>query len=83
MALRVDWSDEARAEVRRLDRLTAMRVFRGLLRFAGTGIGDVKELQGDLNGRCRLRVGDYRLFFSQSGEVLRIHSVKHRSEAYR
>jgi mRNA-degrading endonuclease RelE of RelBE toxin-antitoxin system len=60
-----------------------MRVFDGLLRFVRTGQGDVKELQGDLVGRLRLRVCDYRLIFSLSGETLRIHAVKHRSEAYR
>jgi mRNA-degrading endonuclease RelE of RelBE toxin-antitoxin system len=30
-----------------------------------------------------LRVGDYRVFFSLAGKTLRIHGVKHRSEAYR
>jgi mRNA-degrading endonuclease RelE of RelBE toxin-antitoxin system len=83
MALRIDWSEEARADIRGLDRPTAMRIFAGLLRFARTGRGNVKELQGDLAGRFRLRVGDYRVFLSLAGETLRIHGVKHRSEAYR
>ena len=43
MAFRIDWSDEARADVRLLDKPTAMRVFEGLLRFARTGEGDVKQ----------------------------------------
>jgi mRNA-degrading endonuclease RelE of RelBE toxin-antitoxin system len=82
VALRIDWSEGARADVRGLDKPIAMRVFDGL-RFVRTGQGDVKELQGDLVGRPRLRVGDYRLIFSLSGDTLRIHAVKHRSEAYR
>ncbi len=83
MALKIDWSEEARTDVRRLDRPTAMRIFESLLRFAGSGEGDVKQLQGEYAGKLRLRAGDYRIFFSQSGEVLRILAVKHRSEAYR
>ena len=39
--------------------------------------------QGDLADKCRLRIGDYRLLFSLSGETLRVHAVRHRSEAYR
>jgi hypothetical protein len=37
---RVDWLDEGKADVRGLDRPTAMRLFEGVLRFARTGSGD-------------------------------------------
>lgn len=83
MTYRIDWSEESRADVRRLDKPTAMRVFEVLLRFATSGEGDVKQLHGHLAGLWRLRIGDYRLFFTLSGDTLRIHSVRHRSEAYR
>jgi mRNA interferase RelE/StbE len=83
MALRVDWSDHARADVRCLDKPTAMRILDGLHRFLVTEHGDVKQLQGVDPPEFRLRLGDYRLRFSQHGDTLRIHSVKHRSEAYR
>ena len=83
MTFRIEWSEEARAAVRRLDKPTAMRVFEVLLRFARTGEGDIKQLPGALADKCRLRIGDYRLLFSLSGETLRVHGVKHRSEAYR
>jgi mRNA-degrading endonuclease RelE of RelBE toxin-antitoxin system len=83
VALKIDWSDEARADIRRLDRPTAMRVFEGILRFARTGQGDLKRLHGDLSGRLRLRIGDYRALLTRSSESLQVHAVKHRSEAYR
>jgi len=83
MVLNVEWSEEARADVRRLDRPAAQRVFDTLLRFARTGQGDIRHLKGSLAGRQRLRSGDYRLIISQSGDTLRIHSVRHRREAYR
>ena len=90
MPLDIEWSDEARADVRRLDKIIAQRIFTGLLRFARTGQGDIKQLQAVTGsyrekrlGRSPLRVGDYRVFVSQTGQTLRIHSVRHRREAYR
>ncbi|WP_394766741.1 type II toxin-antitoxin system RelE/ParE family toxin [uncultured Paludibaculum sp.] len=40
-------------------------------------------MQGKHAGTFRLRLGDYRVLFKPTGEVLRILHVKHRSEAYR
>jgi mRNA interferase RelE/StbE len=82
MALKIEWTDEARADIRAIDRPTAMRLFEGLHRYALTGQGDVKALQGKYAGKLRLRLGDYRLFFSAQGQILRILAIKHRSEAY-
>ena len=42
---RIQWLDEAKADVRRLDRTTAMRIFDGILQYARTGGGDVAPLQ--------------------------------------
>ncbi len=74
---------QARADVRRIDRETAMRILAALDRFARTSEGDIKKLQGD-SGELRLRVGDYRVRFNEEppGTIL-VHSVLHRSEAYR
>ena len=83
MAVHIDWTDEARADIRALDRETAMRIFEGLYRFAGTGEGEVKALQGKHAGKLRLRLGDYRLFFRPDEHLLRILAVKNRKDAYR
>jgi hypothetical protein len=40
------WSDAARADIRALDRATAMRLFDALSRYLASGEGDVKQLQG-------------------------------------
>ena len=73
----------ARADVRRIDRDTAMRILTSLHRFAQTGEGDVKKLQGD-SSELRLRIGDYRIRFTEEPpNTLYIHSVRHRSEVYR
>ncbi len=79
----IDWTPPARADVRRIDRTNAMRILTALHRFAETGEGDVKKLQGD-SEELRLRVGDYRVRFTEEPhETLIIHSVRHRSGAYR
>lgn len=80
---RIEWLAVAKADVRSLDRGTAMRVFEGVLRFARTGSGDVKALQGDMAGAFRLRVGDYRALFTLQQDTMQIFGVRHRSEAYR
>jgi mRNA interferase RelE/StbE len=80
---RIEWLDEATADVRALDQPTAMRLFEGILRFARTGAGDVNTLHGDLAGAFRLRLGDYRVLFTLEEEVMRIFGVRHRSKAYR
>ena len=80
---RIEWLDEAKADVRALDRPTAMRLFEGILRFAQTGSGDVNALHGDLAGAFRLRLGDYRVLFTLEEDAMRIFGVRHRSQAYR
>jgi len=80
---KIAWSERARSDIRRLDRDTAMRIFAALLRFAGSGEGDVKKLEG-ASDELRLRVGDYRVRFTVGPEdTLHIHSVRHRKDAYR
>jgi mRNA interferase RelE/StbE len=80
---RVEWLEDARADIRVVDRPTAMRIFDGVLRFAHSGAGDVNALHGDLAGAFRLRLGDYRVLFTLEDNTVRIFGVRHRSEAYR
>jgi mRNA interferase RelE/StbE len=80
---RIEWVAEARADVRGLDRPSAMRLFEGVLRFARTGSGDVTALHGDMAGAFRLRLGDYRVLFTLHENAMRIFGVRHRSEAHR
>jgi len=54
---RIEWLDEAKADIRRLDRPNAMRIFDGILHYARTGGGDVAPLHGEMAGSFRLRLG--------------------------
>ena len=80
---KIIFTPPARFDVRRIDRETAMRILTALHRFAETGEGDIKRLQGD-SAELRLRVGDYRVRFTEEPPgTLYIHAVLHRSEACR
>lgn len=78
---RIFWTDPAKSDVRRIDRETAMRILGALDRFARTGEGDAKALQG--RNELRLRCGDYRLFFVNTPDALEVRRFLHRREAYR
>lgn len=79
----VIWSPAAQAELRAIDRETAMRILEAIDHYLSTGAGDVIKLQPPRR-EFRLRAGDYRVLFLRlaplSIEVLR---VRHRSQAYR
>jgi mRNA-degrading endonuclease RelE of RelBE toxin-antitoxin system len=83
MAKTIAWTDQAKADVRAIDRPTAMLILHGLARFARTEEGNVNRLQGTEPPQFRLRVGAYRIRFYDHGDSIEILAVKHRSEAYR
>jgi mRNA interferase RelE/StbE len=79
---RIVWTNLAKADVRSLSKTDAMHILSALHRFAESGAGDVKALQG--RDELRLRIGDYRLFFVSAGpDTIEVRRVHHRSEAYR
>jgi hypothetical protein len=47
---RIEWLEGGKADVRRLDRVTAMRVFDAVLHYVRTGTGDVEPLHGEMAG---------------------------------
>jgi mRNA-degrading endonuclease RelE of RelBE toxin-antitoxin system len=84
MGRRAIFSDEARADVRAIDRETALRLLETLARFLETQAGDVKQLRGFDPPLYRLRIGDWRVIFRKSGdEAIDVVRVRNRREAYR
>lgn len=84
MTKQIIWSDEARADLRAIDRATALRLLESLARYKSTGVGDVKQLADYDPPQFRLRVGDYRIRFRRvNDEVVQVVRVLHRREAYR
>ena len=79
----VIWSPEARADVRAIERETAMQILYCIDRYLANRTGDVKKLKPPRTG-FRLRCGDYRVFFDLKDEnTIEITGVKNRREAYR
>lgn len=81
MPKHIHWSDEARADLRAIDRETALRILVAVGRFLKTGVGDVKQFHPPL---FRLRVDGWRIFYREQGEGLIVGvRVRSRGEAYR
>lgn len=77
------FSEEAKADIRAIPQHIAMNILTAIHRLAEHGSGNIKELKGKV-GEKRLRVGDYRVRFTEDHpDILRIHTVKNRKDAYR
>lgn len=83
MGKKIAWTDQAKAQLRAIDRETALRILHALARLVATGEGDVKRLQDIEPPEFRLRIGDYRLRFHDLNDTLEVTSVKHRRDVYR
>lgn len=80
----VRWEQSALNELRSLPRQIARRIGRAVDRFAETGHGDVRKLEGG-GGLYRLRVGDHRVIFTFEDDqlVIAVLRVRNRRDAYR
>jgi mRNA-degrading endonuclease RelE of RelBE toxin-antitoxin system len=56
------WTQQAKGELRKVEREQAMKILLELTRYGNIGQGDVKRLQD--SDQYRLRVGDYRVRFN-------------------
>jgi mRNA-degrading endonuclease RelE of RelBE toxin-antitoxin system len=80
MAKKIIWTDQARADIRSIDRETAIDL---LHRFLATEEGDVKRLMNIDPPELRLRFGDYRIRFYDHDDWIEVLRVRNRREAYR
>ena len=79
----VVWAPEARADLRAIDRATALEILHCVDRYLANRTGEVKKLKPPLTG-FRLRCRDYRVFFDlKNSTAIDITAVRHRKEAYR
>ena len=79
MGRQAKWTDHAKADLRAVDKQTALRILHGL----AANEGDAKRIQEIEPSEYRLRIGDYRLRFHDCGETIEVPSVKRRREVYR
>jgi len=83
MTKKIDWTDQAKAQLRAIDQAAALRILHILARYLATGEGDVKRLQDIEPPEFRLRAGDYRIRFHDLCDSILVLAVKHRRDAYR
>lgn len=84
MTKRLDWTEAAARDLRRVDFQNRERIRRAVDRLAESNHGDIKRLR-DCEGQWRLRVGDWRIIFvyEHDASAIRIIRVLHRGRAYR
>jgi len=83
MAKRVAFTDQAKADLRAIDRETALQILKTLARFVQSEEGNVKRLQGAEPPLYRLRTQDHRVIFRDLGDSIEVTRVRNRREAYR
>lgn len=77
------WSPDARADLRAIERQTAMQILYCIDEYISKRVGSVKKLKPPRTG-FRLRCGDYRVFFDYKDQtIIEITGVKNRKDAYR
>ncbi|WP_245958359.1 type II toxin-antitoxin system RelE family toxin [Pelagibacterium sediminicola] len=77
----IAFTTTARRSYRKLPPDVRDRIDKALHRYRETGAGDVKVMVG---GTCaRLRIGDFRAIFVETGDVIEVRAVGHRREIYR
>jgi hypothetical protein len=60
-----------------------LQILKTLARYAKTGQGNTKQLQGIDPPLFRLRSQDHRIFFREKSDYLEISRILDRKEAYR
>lgn len=71
----------ARKSLRGLPPDVGQKLGAKLARYAETGVGDVRNLQGASG--ARLRSGDYRVIFTETTDAIEVLAVGHRRDIYR
>jgi len=79
---RLEIGDEALAQLQVLPKEQRRRIGRRLDTLQHGLQGDVKKLAGQ-TGKYRLRVGNYRVLFTLENDLIFVHKVKDRKDAYR
>lgn len=79
----IEWSPQARADLRAIDRDTAMQILYCIDDYISRRVGNVKKLKHPETG-LRLRCGTWRVFFDFTRpNTILITKVKPRKNAYR
>jgi len=82
--VKIEWTEGAIRDLRKLDRQVARRILRKLDWFSKNFERVVPEpLAREFKGTYKLRVGDWRVIYTIEGDVMIIQSIDHRREVYK
>lgn len=76
--MEINYSKQAAKFLQKQDRTTQIRIITAINKLPN---GDVKKLQG--RAGYRLRVGNFRIIFDKSGNVLYIEEIDNRGQIYK
>lgn len=78
------FTDEAKRDLKRIDRATADRIVTKFLWLKDTVSSYTHQsLTGKLKGFYKLRVGDWRALYRFNDERITVHLIDHRSRVYK
>lgn len=82
MIYRLEIGIEALEQLRQLPKEQRRRIGLRLSALQNDLRGDVKKLEGP-TGKYRLRVGGFRILFTLENDLIFVHQVRDRKDAYR
>jgi mRNA-degrading endonuclease RelE of RelBE toxin-antitoxin system len=83
MAKGVDFTDQAKSDIRSISQPIALQILRTIARFLESDEGNVKKIEGVEPPLYRLRTQDHRVMFRDYGDRIEVTRVRHRKDAYR
>jgi mRNA-degrading endonuclease RelE of RelBE toxin-antitoxin system len=63
-------------EVRAIEQRAALNILAAIHRYVATGVGRVKPLKGEFEGLLRLRVGNHRVIFEETGDAITVRQLR-------
>jgi mRNA interferase RelE/StbE len=82
--LRVEWTEEAVADLEKLDPPIQKRLIKKIGWFGAHFENHTPEpLSGDLSGAYKIRIGDWRVIYAVDKQAIVIYAIGHRREIYK
>ena len=81
---KVEWTDDAIEDLKRLDRPIRKRILNKISWFLQHFENITPEsLSADFSGSYKLRIGDWRVIYTIESELIVIQAIGHRKEIYK
>ena len=77
--MQIEITKSAKKSMKKMDAATRNRIIAGIQKIPS---GDIRKLQGYEND-YRLRIGDYRILYTITGDLITVNDVLPRGEAYK